>query len=94
MTPQPWNGHHEPKAGFYLSSVIHVLLADETLLDPCRALVANGDVAAGQEEDVPLLVGANDALVETLFVVVAVVVRRPRVVGHQILGLAEKSSHG
>ena len=50
--------------------------------------MADGDVAARQEEDVPLLVGANDALVQTLFVVDAVVVRRPRHVGHQVLSLA------
>ena len=44
------------KSAIYLSPVIDVLLADEALLDPGRALVADGDVAAGQEEDVPLLI--------------------------------------
>ena len=72
----------------YLSPVIDVFLADEALLDAGRAVVADGDVAARQEEDVPLLVGANDALVQTLFVVDAVVVRRPRHVRHQVLSLA------
>ena len=75
----------------YLSPVIDVFLADEALLDAGRAVVADGDVAARQEEDVPLLVGADDALVQTLFVVDAVVVRRPRHVRHQILSLAGKA---
>ena len=33
----------------HLFPIIHILLANETLLDPGRALVADGDVAAGQE---------------------------------------------
>ena len=54
--------------------------------------MTDGDVTAGQEEDVPLLIGANNAFVEALLVVAAA--RRCSVAGlnvaHQILSLAEK----
>ena len=54
----------------YLSPVIDVFFAEEALLDSCWALAADGNVAAGQEKDIPFLIGADDALVQTLFVVV------------------------
>ena len=56
----------------YLDSFIYVLLAQQALLDPDRALAADGDVAARQKENVAGLVAAHHALVQTQLTLAAV----------------------